>query len=41
VDALVWALTELFPNIVFRPADDDTQDDPWSRNRGRSMDTGY
>lgn len=40
VDALVWALTELFPNIIFRPADDD-EDDPWSRNRGRSMDTGY
>ena len=40
VDALVWALTELFPNIIFRPADDD-EDDPWSRNRGRSVDTGY
>jgi phage terminase large subunit-like protein len=40
VDALVWALTELFPNIIFRPADDD-EDDPWSRNRGRSMETGY
>lgn len=41
VDALVWALTELFPSIVFRPSDEDDQDDPWQRNRGRSVDTGY
>lgn len=41
VDADVWLWTEMYPSIIFRPADDDAQDDPWSRNRGRSMDTGY
>lgn len=42
VDALVWALTELFPQMVFRPADDDDDDaDFWTRNRGRSKETGY
>jgi phage terminase large subunit-like protein len=41
VDALVWALTELFPSIIHRPAHDDAEDDPWQRNRGRSNETGY
>jgi phage terminase large subunit-like protein len=40
VDALVWALTELFPSIVYRPEPEEDED-PWARNRGRSRETGY
>ncbi len=40
VDALVWALTQLFPSIVFRPIQDDELDDR-SNEQGRSEHTGY
>lgn len=41
VDALVWALTELFPAMVFRQAADDDDDEAWMRDRNRSRETGY
>jgi phage terminase large subunit-like protein len=40
VDACVWAFTELFPSMIHRPEQDE-DDDPWQRNRGRSQETGY
>jgi phage terminase large subunit-like protein len=41
VDALVWALTELFPSMVFRQPVDDDDDEAWMRDRNRSRETGY
>jgi phage terminase large subunit-like protein len=41
VDACVWAFTELFPSMIHRPEQDEDDDDPWQRNRGRSRETGY
>lgn len=39
VDALVWALTDLFPDLATRPEpDDDEDDDAWT---SRNATTGY
>lgn len=41
VDALVWALTELYPQMVMRVPYDDDEDDMLAGQSGRSHVTGY
>jgi phage terminase large subunit-like protein len=41
VDALVWAFTDLFPDLAARAADDDEDERETASDSGRNDTTGY
>jgi phage terminase large subunit-like protein len=41
LDALVWAMTELFPSLAYPVSDDDDDEARWRSSHARSARTGY